>query len=632
MGITGIWNFKSEDKKGVHDDIRRVLLQCKVKNIVLIYDADFDSLNSKFGDNEEANLSIDLADRVNSFYKAAIEFKNFVQNIVQDFIVVAPKNKEYKGIDDLLNYYKIDTPASSKVIYELLKTPISKSKFEEMEVINITQSKNRDTRKFFAVEVNDFWLRHSNRLLDKSFVFNRNTYFGNSANDRPELKIHGESTHYARIGTKYVKLIMKPDPKNNLIREIKDWTKSTLIDDYVNKGHKNFIETIPKYDDFVNVPINDPEEYQREIINQSGQKFYNLYEKIDHMPAKGDWSNTKKYLEHIFEDHYKLSLDYLYIIFTNPTEKLPILCLVSREGGTGKTTFIEYLISIYQNNAVKIGNQELADSFNDDYASKLIIGVDEGLIEKAENVEKLKNWATSSTIQMNKKNVSRSPIPFIAKIIMTSNHTDNFIRISEHEERFWVREIKKVKGKSDPFLLEKMTDEIPAFLYYLKNEHKPMYPKRLTRFYFPMSAYETTALRNLKKRSKSNFERNFKMIIKDLFLEYNFSATQTEVFHTLYFTLNEIKDLDETFKRLDKNYIESELRLMHVEKSDKVQRVIIPRKDTLSNDIRYEPEVTTKRGPYIFPIEDYLSEEEIKNIKELDNTLDITEPHNESVF
>lgn len=83
--------------------------------------------------------------------------------------------------------------------------------------------------------------------------------------------------------------------------------------------------------------------YQKEI---SG--FYNLYEPIDHVPTEGDFSDIEKLLLHIFEEQYELGLDYMQLLYMQPTQKLPILLLVSEERNTGKTTFLNFLKAIFR--------------------------------------------------------------------------------------------------------------------------------------------------------------------------------------------------------------------------------------------------------------------------------------------
>ena len=119
------------------------------------------------------------------------------------------------------------------------------------------------------------------------------------------------------------------------------WSFGTIRQDY---GRDN-IPPIAKYNGFCTVPSHTS--YQKEIAG-----FYNLYEPIDHVPAEGDFSDIEKLLHHIFEEQYELGLDYMQLLYMQPTQKLPILLLVSEERNTGKTTFLNFLKAIFQQYSV----------------------------------------------------------------------------------------------------------------------------------------------------------------------------------------------------------------------------------------------------------------------------------------
>jgi len=76
------------------------------------------------------------------------------------------------------------------------------------------------------------------------------------------------------------------------------------------------------------------------------------------------------------------------------------------------------LRELFKENVTVIGNAEINDTFNDDYASKLIIGIDEAIFEKQQVVERLKSWVTSSRIKMNTKFMARQEIPFLANLLL----------------------------------------------------------------------------------------------------------------------------------------------------------------------------------------------------------------------
>ena len=72
------------------------------------------------------------------------------------------------------------------------------------------------------------------------------------------------------------------------------------------------------------------------------------------------------------------------IIYEQPSQILPILCLVSKERGTGKSTFIKWLKAIFGQNMTYIKGDSFSSQFNADWVSKVIVAVDEVFFDKKE--------------------------------------------------------------------------------------------------------------------------------------------------------------------------------------------------------------------------------------------------------
>src|SRR5690606_34347526 len=130
-------------------------------------------------------------------------------------------------------------------------------------------------------------------------------------------------------------------------------------------------------------------------------------------------------------------------------------------------TFLKLLKAIYGFNLVFISNDLLNGKFNSFLEGKLLAVLDEGLLSTKEDTEKLKNLSTADFVSLEAKGKDPVETESFTKIIICSNNEDNFIVIDEHSERFWVRKVHSI-DKEDPFLLKKMVNEIPAFLYFLK--------------------------------------------------------------------------------------------------------------------------------------------------------------------
>lgn len=220
-----------------------------------------------------------------------------------------------------------------------------------------------------------------------------------------------EEVDYARIGKITYIFADMPTANGESTRVMIPWSHNTLAGD---KG-KKFADTITKYIGFCTVPMHV--NYTRSV-----KSFYNLYEPITHEPQAGEFPHIKMLVEHIFEEHFELGMDYLQLLYTNPVQKLPILLLVSEERNTGKTTFLNFLKAVFQKNVTFNTNEDFRSKFNADWAGKLLIGVDEVLLDKREDSERLKNLSTAKLYKIEAKGKDRQEVEFIAKFVLCSNN------------------------------------------------------------------------------------------------------------------------------------------------------------------------------------------------------------------
>ena len=127
-------------------------------------------------------------------------------------------------------------------------------------------------------------------------------------------------------------------------------------------------------------------------------------------------------MTHIFGDQSDLGMDYMQLLYLRPTQKLPILLLVSEERNTGKSTFLNFLKAIFEGNATFNTNENFRSQFNDDWNGKLIILVDEVLLNKREDSERLKNLSTTYNYKVEAKGRDREEVSFFAKFVLCSNN------------------------------------------------------------------------------------------------------------------------------------------------------------------------------------------------------------------
>ena len=307
---------------------------------------------------------------------------------------------------------------------------------------------------------------------------------------------------FIRVGTTLYKLVNQPRLNGGYVKKRIVWNNETLRQDY----GKHYLATVPKYDGFCTVP--DHVNY-RPIVD----KFLNLYEPIDHKPMEGDFPSIRSLVEHIFGEQYELGMDYLQLLYMQPIQKLPILLLVSEERNTGKSTFLNFLKALFQNNVTFNTNEDFRSQFNSDWAGKLLIVVDEVLLSRREDSERLKNLSTTLSYKVEAKGKDRDEIAFFAKFVLCSNNEYLPVIIDAGETRYWVRKIDRLQSDDTDFL-QKLKAEIPAFLYHL--QHRPLSTEKESRMWFAPSLLHTEALRKIIRSNRNRLEIEMCELVLDI--------------------------------------------------------------------------------------------------------------------
>ena len=307
---------------------------------------------------------------------------------------------------------------------------------------------------------------------------------------------------FVRVGTTLYKIVNQPRLNGGYVKKRIVWNNETLRQDY----GKDYLANVPKYDGFCTVP--DHVNYRQVIDN-----FLNLYEPIGHQPKEGDFSHIQALLHHIFGEQYELGMDYLQLLYLQPVQKLPILLLVSEERNTGKSTFLNFLKAMFRNNVTFNTNEDFRSQFNSDWAGKLIIVVDEVLLNRREDSERLKNLSTTLSYKVEAKGKDRDEIAFFAKFVLCSNNERLPVIIDPGETRYWVRKIHHLEN-DDTHFLQKLIEEIPAFLYFL--QHRTLTTQNVSRMWFSPKQTETAALLKIICCNKSKYEVEAAELIKEI--------------------------------------------------------------------------------------------------------------------
>lgn len=516
IGIGGIQNYRDATKTKMHNDIIDVIKTLHVQNVVLIFDRDCIEIQWEEGK--------DLAKRLNNFYVALNVFNELLKpHDVQLYFSHVSAKCGQKGIDDVLLEKTND---AKTVLNELQSFTSGMPNRFYIDTYQVTGMSSYRLKQLFGLAgVQNFYELFEKELFGHDFIYNGILYYVDE-NNKPIRSWQGAEKHYIRVGTEYYKTIVEKAPNGQTELNLVQWSADTIKNDYSNP--KEFIKMIPKYDAFTNIPENDPQLYRQTVYSEKDgyrSVLYNRYCPVSHEPKEGEWRTINMLLHHIFDYKtlkgqtcYEMALDYLQMIYLHPTQHLPILCLVSREQATGKTTFLNLLRAIFKENMRILDSERISSKFNGSWAGKLIIGVDESFIDtdKPTVVNRLKMIATNSSIPIEKKGKEAGEVPNFAKLIMCSNDETNFLKIEIEDTRYWIIRVAGINPDDrDPHMAERMEAEIPAFLHYLK--HRTMFYAERTRLWFDSEDYATEALKKIQERTGNVLWQNLVTIIKQQF-------------------------------------------------------------------------------------------------------------------
>lgn len=503
VGLSSIQHYKEKETQMMYSGVLRIIKVCKVKNVIILYDGDARNISNK-----DLAAGRDLRRRPHGFISSALKVRELLKDSNVDIYYAEINSRKLnkgnpKGLDDLYQAYRDEAKEITKDLTSLSR-PAS---FFQRE--NITFNTARLYQFFEMGTVENFYKFHSDAIKEREFMYSGTTYIFNQKTGFCDIKVPGLAKDYFRVATDYYKWGIKPNKYGQKERVFTKWTKAAILDDH--KKQKNFVDFVPRYFTFTNVP--DHVNFQQVVHN-----CFNVYAPFEHEEDEGDCSVTLEFIKHIFQEHYELGLDYVQILYQRPTQILPILCLVSKENKTGKSTFLKWLKAIFKQNCTIIGNDALNSEFNASWSTKLIVGCEETLLDKKPAIEKLKALSTADSINMNRKGKDHEDIEFFAKFILCSNNENNFIYATKSDIRYWVRKVPVFEGKERVNLLQEMMDEIPAFLHFLNR--RKMSTDNETRMWFKEELLKTEALEKLIKNSRTGIEKELYEWLKNTFLEF----------------------------------------------------------------------------------------------------------------
>lgn len=506
VGLSSITHYADSKTKHIHPAIRKIIDVCKVQSVVILYDGDCLNISDK-----DLALKQDVTRRPQTFYSALTKTREllmeFNTNIYFAHILSDSLENHPKGLDDLLlePAFK-DSQASILQDLEALGSPGT-----YFYKVNLKLHHNRLQEYFNLKSPEGFYRAWQEKIGNQEFVYFGTTYRFDAQKQVLVRTVPKEIQNFIRVGDDYYeKATLHVARTGTTELRLLPRKKGTIIDDF----GRSSLQHIQKFKSFINYPSHT--NYQA-IIDGC----YNTYNPLNYQPEEGSWEHIDYLMHHIFGEQYELGLDYMQLLYQHPMQILPILCLVSKERGTGKTSFLDLLREMYGNNAINIGNSEINSEFNGFLAGKLVVGVDEtSLDDNTKVTEKIKMFATAKKISMQRKGKDYEEVENFCKFVMCSNNETHFIYTQSAEVRFWVRKIPVLPDEDViPDILQVFSDEIPAFLAFL-NGRTLSVPEPKSRMWFSAEQLHTEALGRLKEAQRPQAEREIRNFLRDLFNDF----------------------------------------------------------------------------------------------------------------
>jgi hypothetical protein len=320
---------------------------------------------------------------------------------------------------------------------------------------------------------------------------------------------------------------------------------------------------------------------------------------------------TLQLFRHIYGSQLELGLDAMTVEFMFPTHPLPAQILFSRENKTGKSTLLFYKKTLYGSNATIIDNNTFGDKFNAPMAGKVFVGIDEGDIKGNGGIDKIKNLITAPTMQLRAMHQAATEVPNYSKWSVATNN-ELFAKLDKEDTRFWIIEVPKLAFDYDPSFKSKLRSEIPYWIGFLKKRwelrgkseasglFKMAFPNPVDRLWFPMTAYSTQALIDLKRRSLPMATKDILDVLIEWFDKLNDKLKAEDKIYKTYGTVAQIKECffskdNQIRQNTIKTAMERDIGIKRIEESRRYKSYISSA-ISVQNDI--EVETVVRRNAY----------------------------------
>lgn len=654
IGVMGIHGFYNGDVKGkMHEDIQKFLITCQVERIVFLHDADLLTIRW------EANKDLYL--RPYGFYLSIKQFRDSLQMLIDAensslknvcFMHLHRKfTNEAKGLDDLLVKY---SSVHDEIVHDLNQFQMASKYFNGVLINDPIKDLKRMEVYLGISSEQDFYKTYEDFIGAREFLYRGKRFEYNPEKKEVQFVRHEDADKYMRIGIDWIKVIKTPNKYGKLEEKMKPWSIGEIQRDYKwGKNADHFISQLLRFDDFCNEPSWD-KEYKR-VHNGC----YNLCNPLSWSKQQGSIAETMKLIKHIFQgsgtveldeqgnyvkenpvlgDQFTVILDWLTILFKNPKHMLPVPILVSKENGTGKSTFLKWLNQIFESNMVILGNDQFKMKFNGHYITKFIISIDEGFldVDKKSEKERLKQMVTADKAFLEFKGMNLTEFAYYAKVIICSNDADNVMKIEDGESRWFVIKVpvvppiektgaeliakgitkyqdeevhaekKYLVANVDPDLEQKMRDEIPAFLDFIYK--REVFHPRVGRLWFDPEWFITDQMRLIVETTKNRTDRVFEAWIKEQFLLYKLPVLR----YPLSYLSKVFNDPEVSKYRIDAIELKKYLTEKRKMSPHDVQRVKIPIRWKSEINPPELDELTLIARPYVFEVDKWLAKDDLE--------------------
>lgn len=316
--------------------------------------------------------------------------------------------------------------------------------------------------------------------------------------------------YYLRIANRWYKRCISPEGES--VRE--RVTVDSLVQDFGKEVAGIITSMSPKYINEVTIP--EHLNYNEDIVTPSGDHYYNNYRPLAFEPKEGgDFPHIRQLISHIFGSQEELGYDYVTLLYKKPMQKLPVLLLVSTENATGKSTFCNFLSSIFGDNAVEMTPETLRSKFGAPWLNKLLATCEETILDKREDYEKIKNLVTARKTPSESKGKDWVSTNVFVKFIFCSNNETNPVLIDKTDTRYWVIKVPKLtdRNPNEDFLKE-CEKEIPFFLYHLL--HRELSTKGTDRLWFTPEETRTPAWDKIVAGNTPRLDKEIALILLEI--------------------------------------------------------------------------------------------------------------------